>query len=101
MVQVRVVALPRMVLSRAGDYREPRAQRPDRHPGMKVQARWCKSPRKRKSPTPLTLLALPRGAHQKAGSGAFQSTWEFHQTPPQNPESNMVSGQEADTQDGA
>ena len=58
-------------------------------------------PRKRKSPTPLTLLALPHGAQQKAGSGGFQSTWESHQTPPQNPVSNIISGQEADTQDGA
>ena len=56
---------------------------------------------KEEEPHPAHSACPARGAHQKAGSGAFQSTWEFHQTPPQNPESNMVSGQEADTQDGA
>ena len=72
--------------------------------GVEVQARWGASrvpSRKRKSPTLLTLLALPSGAQQTAGSGAFQTMWESHQTPPQNPESNMVPGQDAEMQGGA
>lgn len=61
-VKVRVVALPLMVPSRAGDIRDPRAHRTDRRTWAEVQARWRTSQvpsRKRKSPTLLTCSPCP------------------------------------------